>query len=365
MKRQVDSSLFLEQKYALLLENSFDAIFVETEIKRGVFRFIEINDTACNISGYSKDELLKLPKEKLFLEDNSPIEETIMLITKEGRTIRCKKRSSVVEQDGKKLLFIILKDMTEIEHLIKEKQTQDEVLLQQSKMASMGEMIANIAHQWKQPINIISLLIQQIDSVASKIDSEDAKKLQSIEKRVIEQLKYMSQTITDFKEFCSPAKEKSSFDAGSAISEIYRLLKPKFDKQNIEVRIAPSEKIVIYGYLNEFKHVIVNILNNAREKLETTDNDEKIVEVNIKKEGENAVLSFSDNGGGIDALLLPYKLFEPYVSTKGSEGTGIGLSICKTIVVSNMGGEISAKNGEKGAIFTVKIPIKRMEFWNR
>jgi len=236
-----------------------------------------------------------------------------------------------------------------------EKKAQEELLLQQSKMAAMGEMIGAIAHQWNQPLNVIALIVQNF--AEDYRDGEvDEKQVEKLENQLIEQVRFMSQTMNDFRNFFKPSKEKTVFAACESAGSVAKLLKPQFDKHRVTVTIHPHEHFQVNGYPNEFKQVVLNILNNARDVFEEK---KQAGQIDLLFEHDEAygTIRIRDNGGGVPETLLPEKLFEPYVTTKGEKGTGIGLQICKTIIEKNMGGNLSVQNVENGAEFVIRLPL--------
>lgn len=348
-----------KENYDGILDTLFDAVIISKE-SGTKDKIIEVNKSAIELTGYPRTELLKSSISKVIIDEafNSK-----SVVRKDGKLIPCEVRTKKLDS-AKKIVLYIIKDTREVEKLKKENKIKKDILLQQSKMATMGEMIGVIAHQWKQPINIISLLIQQLGDIHKKLEGKDAKILEEMETRVLDQTQYMSQTITDFKEFFRPAKEKSSFDPYTATLEVMRLIKAKLEKDRLTINIIKGDKLFIDGYENEFKQVIVNILNNAREKIAETGISNGQIEVAFQKEGYYVKITIEDNGGGIDKSLLPDKLFEPYETTKGKSGTGIGLTICKTIIEDSMGGKIDAENANGGAVFTIRIPLSAKEIFN-
>jgi len=240
-----------------------------------------------------------------------------------------------------------------------EKKAKDDLLLQQSKMAAMGEMIGAIAHQWKQPLNIIGLLAQDLGE-SYRYGELGEREVNHIEKSIMEQVEFMSQTVNDFREFFKPAKEKKPFLACETVKKVYELIQNQFVKMGITVDIEEHRHFTVYGYPNEFKHVILNILNNARDVFEEKKVHGKI-RVSFASTPTEGTIYIRDNGGGIPEAFLPDKLFEPYVSSKGDKGTGIGLQIAKTIIEKNMGGTISAHNIEDGAEFVITLPVHSAE----
>ena len=231
---------------------------------------------------------------------------------------------------------------------------KDRLLVQQNKLASMGEMLGNIAHQWRQPLNNINLLIYFIRDSYGKISQNE---LSDIIKDAKLQIDYMSQTIDDFRNFYKPSKEKKIFDIKESILQSSKIVHSSIEKNAIKLDIL-GESLSIDGFENEFEQVIVNILNNAIDakiiKSKTMKFDAKI-EINIYKEDKNILISIYNNCGNIDEKIIE-RIFEPYFTTKfEDQGTGIGLYMTKVIIEKNMKGKIEAKNLNDGVEFIIKL----------
>ncbi|MBF0317569.1 MAG: PAS domain-containing protein, partial [Nitrospirae bacterium] len=241
------------------------------------------------------------------------------------------------------------------------RQMQEQMLIQQSKMAAMGEMIGLIAHQWKQPLNAIAIIVQ---------DMKDAYKFGEVDEEYIErtidstmgQVKFMSKTMDDFRNFFKPSRQKVTFDVKNAIDELISMFIAIFTKNNINVYLKAEQslKLIANGYPNEFKQVILNILNNSKDAIisrqASGDKTQGLIEVEItgnEKAGQ-IVIYIRDNGGGIPEKVMD-RMFEPYFTTKGTEGTGIGLYMSKTIIETNMGGSLTVKNIDGGAEFAIAL----------
>ncbi|NWF66662.1 MAG: HAMP domain-containing histidine kinase, partial [Campylobacterales bacterium] len=256
-----------------------------------------------------------------------------------------------------------LHDITEQTLLQEEKEKQEKLLVQQSKMASMGEMIAAIAHQWKQPLNVLFLMSQDFEELDELGELDDDYKKTFI-KKMQKQLEFMNDTIEDFRNFFRPSKEKIAFDVVMGIKNILHLLKTQFKSNSISVNLTIQENsnTMTFGYPNEFKQVVLNLVNNAkdayiglRESGLLSKSEISNIDINIENINNFIYVHVQDYAGGIKQQVLD-KLFEPYNSTKGEKGTGIGLTIAKTII-ENMDGEISGKNENGGAKFTIKLKI--------
>ena len=234
---------------------------------------------------------------------------------------------------------------------------QEQILIQQSKLASMGEMIGNIAHQWRQPLAEISAIHMNM-KVTYDFDKFNKEYLKAKIKEANHLTNYMSQTISDFQNFFKPQKEKEEFSIQKACSDANFILQSSLKYHGINLECELVEDSIVLGYKNEYSQVILNILSNAKDVLL----ERKVLDPTIKmqiKTGDNyAIVKIQDNGGGVEEEILE-KIFEPYFSTKHkTQGTGIGLYMTKNIIERNMNGFVNARNKDLGALFTVKVPRK-------
>jgi two-component system, NtrC family, C4-dicarboxylate transport sensor histidine kinase DctB len=258
-----------------------------------------------------------------------------------------------------------------VQYEVEQSRQKDQIMFRQSRLASMGEMIGNIAHQWRQPLNAIVLIIQsfQMKRMAG-LELSDA----FIDKQTNEGIQLaslMSQTIDDFRNYFKPNRSEELFSVKDTVLYSVNLVQEFYAKSGIEIFLNSTHDIQISGYPNEFSQVIMNFFSNAKDVLEERAMNEKLIEVIITKEVNNAVISVVDNGGGISDEVQD-RMFEPYFTTKHkSSGTGIGLYMSKQIIEKQMQGSISGtnisyvfQNGkryERCAMMTILVPLEKKE----
>ena len=233
-----------------------------------------------------------------------------------------------------------------IKMINEEKEQQKELLVHQSKLASMGEMIGNIAHQWRQPLTHLSYTVMNIQD-AYKHNSLDEPYLDQKVAEATQQIEFMSQTIDDFKGFYEPHKAKELFSLAKESREVIDIMRYTFKQQDISVELKVIEDSEIKTYKNEYKQVLLNLLSNAKDALVLRAIPLPKITITI----ENRVVTVSDNAGGVDSKIIE-KIFEPYFTTK-EENSGIGLYMSKMIVEKNMGGKLEVKNRALGAEFSL------------
>jgi signal transduction histidine kinase len=234
---------------------------------------------------------------------------------------------------------------------------QDRLLMRQSRMAAMGEMIGNIAHQWRQPLNALAINIQDA-KMAYEYGEIDEKYIENLVAESMKLIKSMSHTIDDFRDFFLPNKEKELFCVQTACHGSVELLSAVFRNAGIEVSIdMPKDDIWINGFGRELSHVLLNLLSNAKDALISNAVQNPVITIKVTLENDGVLISVGDNGGGIPEDILE-KVFDPYFTTKHkAQGTGLGLYMTKLIVEQHMKGYIAVKNSENGAQFDVKAPL--------
>jgi|GEM_PF-4463639 signal transduction histidine kinase len=236
---------------------------------------------------------------------------------------------------------------------------KDSMLIQQSRQASMGEMIGNIAHQWRQPLNTAALLVQELQMRCYE-DQLDRPAVDKFADDLLGVIDQMSSTIDDFRDFFKPNKAKVEFSVEAAVLTALSFVEPAFKNHSIRVVVETANPGMLSGYPNEFSQVVLNILNNAQDVLVNAPADRRAVRLRLGRKEGRPTVSIADSGGGIPDAIVE-KIFDPYFTTKGpGKGTGIGLFLCKTIIERNMGGRILVRNTEiepglRGAEFTLEL----------
>jgi len=235
---------------------------------------------------------------------------------------------------------------------------KDRMIALQSRQAAMGEMIGNIAHQWRQPLNTLNLII--FDLVEAQQHGElDQNYLQNSYNEVNKVVQTMSQTIDDFRNFFKPNKEQKIFDVYKVIEQSLSLTEPGLTAENILIHFNRNGEIAAQGYPNELMQTIINILNNAKDALAHASTDTKAITIHCHKNTDLVIIDISNNGGNILADDLE-RIFDPYYSTKpNGQGTGLGLFISKTIIEKNMKGKLTASNTADGVCFRIELRAYR------
>jgi signal transduction histidine kinase len=226
---------------------------------------------------------------------------------------------------------------------------------QQAKMAAMGEMMDAVAHQWKQPLNALSMMSDMlVDDFKNKL--VDKSYIDELSHDTQFQIEHMVNTLTEFRNFFRPKETKESFGIKRCLSSVLILINDEFIKNNINIHITSEKEVLIYGIENEFKHLILNIVNNAKDAFNERDIVIRDIYIEFTKNDENIILNITDTAGGIPKDVID-DIFKPEVTTKEEgKGTGIGLYM-STQIAQKLGGILSVKNVENGASFTLEIPL--------
>ncbi|SFV61922.1 Aerotaxis receptor Aer [hydrothermal vent metagenome] len=332
-------------------------------------RILDVSDAFCMISGYSKKELIgkthnivrhpDMPK-SVFREMWKALKQKKSW---QGKVKNLKKNGdeywvyanieSILNNKGEiKGYASIRVDITDSVHLQEELENnrkKDRLLLQQSKHAQMGEMLAMIAHQWRQPLSAISAasitlnMKAQMDMLEKNVVIEVANKISDL-------TQHLSKTIDDFRDFFKNTKEKKEITYQELINKTLEIVEVSLKNKNITIIREEESKEVFVTYTNELKQVVLNLIKNAEDILL----EKNIKEPYIKIVTEGNKLKIYDNGGGIPEDIID-KIFDPYFSTKSLNGTGLGLYMSKTIIEEHCEGKLTAHNEADGAVFVVEL----------
>jgi len=263
------------------------------------------------------------------------------------------------DNDALNELKIMMNNMIEnledkIQKEINQRLAQEQILIQQSKLAAMGEMIGNIAHQWRQPIAEISAILMNM-KITYEFNKFTQEYMNTKMKEANTLTSYMSQTISDFQNFFNPQGEKELFSIEQACRDAFFIVESSMKYHSINVEFNVITDSSVHGYKNEYSQVILNILSNAKDIFIERKINKPSIKIEIKT-GENyAIVKIQDNAGGIKDEILD-KIFEPYFTTRHkTQGTGIGLYMSKNIIERNMDGFINVHNKNQGACFIVKV----------
>jgi PAS domain S-box-containing protein len=245
-----------------------------------------------------------------------------------------------------------LKKQVEIE--VAKRTEQYEIMCHQSRLAAMGEMIDSIAHQWRQPLNALGLIVQGLRHM-SENDKLNKEMLEEIEDEIMQKINYMSLTIDDFSSFFRISKKKESFDVLNSIEDAIRLIDVQLKSNFIKIKIMLENGISrnVVGFPNEFKQVIMNIVHNAMMAIINNNEKNGFINIELTSSEDKLNICISDNGGGIDESNFE-KIFDPYFTTR-ENGSGIGLYMSKIIIEHHMQGFLSVQNHNNGTKFCIEL----------
>ena len=375
--------------------------YAPTEILFFIDNIIYANSSLLEITGYTQEQIkfIKPWELNIFKENESQkkillkrlegekvsYSNEITLLNEKGETRWVSLFAEPTEYDGRYAELINMVDITlrkktenelnnkteQLEKLnkdleeriteeIEKRREKEMVLAQQSKLAAMGEMIGAIAHQWRQPLNSLAILIQDIQE-AYHFNELSKDYINDSVEQSMKHILYMSSTIDDFRDFNKQDKDKYEFCAKEAVKVSTNLINPQFSSHDIELYLdfdeSNPECSKIFGYVNEFKQVIINILTNAKDAFILNNiSEDRAVKIKIDCENDSVIISIQDNAGGIPDNIRD-RIFEPYFTTKLSHGgTGIGLYMAKTIIESHMNGKLTYESTINGSLFIISIP---------
>ena len=248
---------------------------------------------------------------------------------------------------------IVMNDIDTRKKMEEELKRKDELMILQSRQATMGEMISMIAHQWRQPLNIMGIAISNIETnqLLHTLDQETlAEKIQLIAKNIV----YMSATIDDFRNFFKPNQSKEETSIGNVIHSVFEIIGKSLENNNIVVTLHNSSQMLLWLYKNQLIQVLLNIINNAKDALISNNVTAAAIDISVEETLDVVVISICDNAGGIPEQIKD-KINEPYFTTKEFNGTGLGLYIAQIIIEKYLGGTLSWYNKGSGVCFVITL----------
>ncbi len=264
--------------------------------------------------------------------------------------------SGVVDYNGNvDFVYAVIEDITERKLLRDKQKKQEGLLIQQSKMAALGEMIDMVAHQWKQPLNALGISLQEAIYFGDSDDDTDGEIAKENAIKNIAIVENMSRTLDDFRGFFKPNKEKINFSIKDSVKKVHDIMRNTFNERGIKFCVEVDENLTCFGIANELQQVLLSLVTNAKDAFDKQQAEKRIT---VQASGiEKAILIIiSDNAGGIPDEFLE-KIFEPRFTLKDKVGTGVGLYMSRLIVEESFAGKIWAQNTDDGALFTISIPV--------
>lgn len=271
-----------------------------------------------------------------------------------------KRYEELLEKEIKKKTLELEKINQGLEDRIKkeiEKNRQKDLILQnKSKLIAMGEMLGNIAHQWRQPLSAITTATSGL-KLKNELNILEDNDIDLVYNCIMKNATYLSDTIEDFRNFFKKEVEKKLFSINESIEKTINIMSSSFIHNNIDLNFYSNDIITYNGNSNLLVQVLVNILSNAKDAFNNKEIELKTVSIILKKERNYIIIEIYDNAGGINEEIIE-KIFDPYFTTKHqSQGTGLGLYMSYEIIQKNFNGTLSARNYKKGASFNIKIPL--------
>jgi len=392
-----------EEKYSTLFSTSYNPIAIITE--DGALS--DVNGEMVAQFGYDRDELLQMYLEMLVVKEHIPrVEEILNKMNKTkkwsfeldfvkswGDVFNAEISASRLETGGRTFIQLVIMDVTsrkkasellnrrqeylekKVDQEVQKRRQNERLMMQQSKMAAMGQMMSAIAHQWRQPLNTIAIFVQDFED-SFKHGELDEAYVQDLVQQSMKQINFMSKTIDDFKNFFKPDKDEVIFEVCRETANSTSLLGVQLTRNGIDLVIEFNgvkytytdiesleaeigAHIYVRGFPNEYKQVLLNLVQNARDavmdRMEADPSVKGVIEVSVRERDGQATISVTDNGCGIPKDVAD-RIFEPYFTTKEEgKGTGVGLYMSKIIIEQNMRGRLFFESLNEGTRFIVEL----------
>lgn len=367
----ITENLELEIKYRNLYKNMSDG-YGAIDLAGNI---IDVNSSMCEMIGYSKEELLSKTFTEITAREFIELEETILsqlgdkestplyekeYIHKDGSRIPVELRVSKLQNSAGNHIgyWAFIRDITSRKAIAAELHAKDEMMISQSRQVAMGDMVAMIAHQWRQPITTVTMVANNIlmDLTFEKEISND--NLKEEMEKITHQTEYLSKTIDDFRNFFHPSNNLVETSLCNIFDDTLKIIGKSLENHNIKVDVMESECVTMKILNKEMLQVLLVVLNNAKDAIVNNDIKTGRIEVRIGVNTNTAFISICDNGGGIPEDILS-RLGEPYLTTKVKHGTGLGLYMANIIIENHLKGTLKWYNNGSGACLEIKLPIHR------
>ena len=330
--------------------------------------FVKVNKAYCEITGLSEEELLQTSSLALMGDQNKEeiVKDSNDKIIAEGFCDNIER--IYLTKNGKIDITLSASLMPDKKHILLSMKdiTKNKLFEEQSKLAAMGEMIGNIAHQWRQPLSVITTISSNI-KLRSEYEQLEDYDIESDMDIIMQQAQYLSKTIDDFRNFIRNTKDAQKLSLKDTIEKTLSILHSAMVNNSTNIIIDLKDDMCIDGYENELIQSFINIINNSKDAIkEYVKNDEKLIFINTIKEDSSLIITIKDNGGGIPDNII-HRIFEPYFTTKNKNvGTGIGLSMTYKMITERNNASIDVYNEEytydnknyKGACFKITFKGK-------
>ncbi|WP_024954470.1 ATP-binding protein [Sulfurospirillum arcachonense] len=346
-------TIIMEAPNPIMVHNETGKIMMLNKVWEQLtgYTYNEINtiDKWVNKAYGDKQDIIKNKITNLYSLKEKADQDKYDIKTKDGRTIIWRFSAAPLGLiNGKRTVISTALDITELKQ-------KDDLIVIQSRYAAMGEMLSMIAHQWRQPLSVISMHVNNI-LLDLELDEIKEKELSNTSYSILHQITYLSNTIEDFKNFFIKDNTKEEFLLEDIFEDTQKIISASLNSHFVSLDIQYDKNIKIIINKRELVQVLINLITNAKDAfLEHKKDVEKRIQINAKEEENTLKITVCDNGGGIDENIID-KIFDPYFSTKKSlNGTGLGLYMCKTIVTQHFNGNISVKNTSEGACFEIVL----------
>ncbi|MEL7642077.1 MAG: PAS domain S-box protein [Solidesulfovibrio sp.] len=395
-RRQAEEALkSSEARFRRVFNGTYDAIFLHAE-DGGI---IDVNDKALELYGVRRDEAAAFSLERDYSAEDNPADKLHTfwreVMAGQDRFFEWKARrphdGSVfyvevylrrLDLAGRPVILANVRDVTERKRVLaalaarqeeisalnrdladrvreetEKNRQKDILLLNRTRLAAMGEMIGNIAHQWRQPLNALSILLANMRFEYEAACEAESPELLASHATAGEILRKMSATIDDFRNFFKPDKQREAFAVVEAIGDALLLIEASLIQHGVKVRFTARKNPRVFGFRGEFSQVMLNLLGNAKDAILASRRTGGQLAIRVMERHGRAVVAVTDNGGGIPEAALP-RIFDPYFTTKAETGgTGLGLYMSKIIIEEHMQGSLTAANTEGGTRFSVRVPL--------